>query len=269
MGAKLQKFFGSFWQKRTRLLLLFVFAYLNVPPASAGPPYITDDPEPVDYQHWEVYVFADGAHSAGDTSGLGPSVEVNYGAAPNLQLHMITGLSYDQSASRGLHLGVSDTEFGAKYRFVTPGENDWFPQIGVFPLVEVPTGNAARGLGAGYTQVFLPVWVQKDFGKWTSYGGGGYWINPGPGNRNYWFSGWLLQRQVTAKLAIGTEIFHQTASLAGRDGTWGFNTGAVYDFTEHYHLLLSAGEGGGIYAVDGANTTRDPVTYYLGFQWTF
>ena len=24
------------------------------PPAHAGPPFITDDPEPVDYQHWEV-----------------------------------------------------------------------------------------------------------------------------------------------------------------------------------------------------------------------
>ena len=39
-------------------------------PALAGPPYITDDPEPVDYQHWEVYLFTGGAQSAGDTTGL-------------------------------------------------------------------------------------------------------------------------------------------------------------------------------------------------------
>ena len=24
--------------------------------ALAGPPFVTDDPEPVDYQHWEFYI---------------------------------------------------------------------------------------------------------------------------------------------------------------------------------------------------------------------
>jgi hypothetical protein len=58
----------------------------------------------------------------------------------------------------------------------------------MFPLVEVPSGDADKGLGNGKTQYFLPVWLQKDFGKWTIYGGGGYWINPGTGNKNWWFS---------------------------------------------------------------------------------
>ncbi len=256
---------------RRRLYLAALFLGGCIPAASAlaGPPYITDDPEPVDYQHWEVYLFTGGAQSAGDTTGLGPSIEVNYGAIPNLQLHVIAGLSYDAPAGQPLRLGVSDTELGVKYRLITPGADDWFPQVGVFPLLEVPTGNAARGLGAGYTQAFLPVWLQKDFGKWTTYGGGGYWINPGAGNRNYWFAGWLLQRQITDQLAIGSEVFHQTSPMVGHDGSWGFNVGAVYDFTEHYHLLASAGAGGIAYAVDGANTTPRPFTDYLGFQWTF
>ncbi len=30
-------------------------------PAMAGPPFITDDPEPVDLGHWEVYGFSAGA----------------------------------------------------------------------------------------------------------------------------------------------------------------------------------------------------------------
>jgi hypothetical protein len=29
----------------------------------AGPPFLTDDPEPVDYQHWEAYIFTLGDHS--------------------------------------------------------------------------------------------------------------------------------------------------------------------------------------------------------------
>ena len=245
-----------------------VIALLTSGPASAGPPFITDDPEPVDYGHWEVYGFSAGAHGQGDTSGLGPSVEVNYGALPNLQLHVIGGLAEADPPGGHLRMGVSDTELGAKYRFVDPGPDDWWPQIGVFPLLEMPTGDARRGLGAGYWQEFLPLWVQKDFGEWTTYGGGGYWINPGPGNRNYWFTGWLLQRKVTDSLALGGEVFHQTSSMIGRDGSWGFNLGGVYDFTEHDHLLFSAGRGGLLYAVDAGAVTH-PFTYYLAIQWTF
>ena len=243
------------------LVALAVFAPAR--PALAGPPFITDDPEPVDLGHWEVYGFSEGASGRGDTGGVGPSIEVNYGAAPNLQLHLIGNLAFEDPSGGRFHMGLGDTELGVKYRFITPGKDDWRPQVGVFPLVELPTGDAKRGLGAGYTQVFLPVWVQKDFGKWTTYGGGGYWINPGPGNRNYWFTGWLLQRQVTDKLALGAEVFHQTSSMVGRGDTTGFNLGGVYDFTDHYHLLFSAGQGGNAAAV------ANPTAYYLGFQWTF
>jgi hypothetical protein len=236
--------------------------------ARAGPPFVTDDPEPVDLGHWEVYAFSDGAVDRGDASGVGPSIEVNYGAAPNLQLHVIGNLAYDDPAGGPAVMGLGDTELGVKYRFVDPGKDDWWPQVAIFPLVEVPTGEARRNLGAGQAQAFLPVWVQKDFGKWTTYGGGGYWINPGPGNRNYWFAGWLVQRQVTDKLALGAEIFHQTSSTIGRGGASGFSVGGQYDFTDHYHLLFSVGRGGLAYAVDAA-AVRDPVTYYLAFQKTF
>jgi hypothetical protein len=55
----------------------------------------------------------------------------------------------------------------------------------------LPTGNENRGLGAGHVRAFLPVWVQKSFGEWTTYGGGGYWINQDDnlGDKNYWFAG--------------------------------------------------------------------------------
>lgn len=246
-------------------LALFVSVIPEI--AFAGPPFITDDPEPVDDGHWEVYGFSAGARGSRDFSGLGPSIEVNYGALPDLQLHVIAGLAFDDPTGRPRQMGVSDTELGAKYRLIDPGPDDWWPQIGVFPLVELPTGSASRGLGAGYRQEFLPVWVQKDFGKWTTYGGGGYWINPGSGNRNYWFAGWLLQYQLTENLALGGEVFHQTSAMTGRNGASGFNLGGIFDLSEHYHLLFSAGQGGLLYAVDTA-ATRSPLTYYLAFQWT-
>ena len=50
----------------------------------------------------------------------------------------------------------------------------------------------------------------KKFGDWTSFAGLGYWINPGYGNRNFWYFGLAVQRQITDKLAVGGEIFNQT-----------------------------------------------------------
>lgn len=238
-------------------------AILTAHPAAAGPPFRTDDPEPVELGHWEVYGFSTATNAAGATAGILPGVEINYGAAPDLQLHVIAPVAFDAPGDSGMRYGWGDTELGVKYRFIEEDESGWRPQVGVFPLVEAPTGSAARGLGTGRTHGFLPVWLQKSFGDWTTYGGGGYWLNPGIGNRNYWFAGWLLQRQVTKDLALGGEMFHQTAdTVAGRDQT-GFNIGGIYDFTEHYHLLFSAGRG-----VQNANTTNS-FSYYVGFQWTF
>lgn len=110
----------------------------------------------------EVYVFSAGAIGQGDASGVGPSIELNNGAAPNLQLHVIGNIAYDDPSGGPGVMGLGDTELGAKYRFISPGRDDWYPQVGVFALVEIPTGDAKRNLGAGYTQVFLPVWVQKN-----------------------------------------------------------------------------------------------------------
>jgi hypothetical protein len=242
--------------------------------AEAGPPYLTDDPEPVDLGHWEIYGFAQGTFVRGASSSLLPAVEVNYGALPELQLHVVAPLSLSSGGGVPGQYGVGDTQFGFKYRLADPGKTDWFPQIGIFPMLVVPSGNAARGLGTGRVHAFLPVWIQKDFwGTWTTDFGGGTWINPGPGNRNYWYAGWLVTHQVTEHLAIGAEIFHQTASstaVAGqvgfpagtRDST-GFNVGAVYDFTEHHHLLLSGGRG--LQNVDATNQ----FSYYAGYQFTF
>jgi len=230
-------------------------------PAMAGPPFRTDDPEPVEYGHWEVYGFSQATHVEGDSAGVLPGVEVNYGAAPNLQLHVVAPIAFDRPQGSGSKFGYGDTELGVKYRFLGEDENGWRPQAGVFPLVEVPTGNAERGLGTGHAHVFLPLWLQKSFGSWVTYGGGGYWISAG--NRNYWFAGWLLQRQVTKSLAIGGEVFRQTADVEGGKGSAGFNLGGIYDFTEHYHLLVSAGRG----FVNP--TTTNEFSYYVGLQWTF
>ncbi len=227
-------------------------------PAQAGPPFVTDDPEPVEYRHWEVYLGSQYERGRDGASGTLPHVEVNYGALPGLQLHVIAPLAFDAPSGSDRQTGYGDTELGAKYRLID--EADGRPQVGVFPLVELPTGDSARGLGSGHTQVFLPVWLQKSLGTWTTYGGAGYWINPGAGNRNWWFTGWLVQKQVSPGLTIGAEVFHQTAqSDSGRSATK-MNVGLIWDLDETRHVLASAGP-----------TLQGPTGYqaYLAFQLTF
>lgn len=226
----------------------------------AGPPFVTDDPEPVDYQHWEFYVASQDAKVGGDWSGTAPHIEINYGVVPNVQLHLIMPIGYDVPPDGASHYGYSDTEIGFKYRFLQ--ETNYLPQAGIFPLLEIPTGSAQDNLGNGRLQAFIPLWLQKSWGSWTAYGGGGYGINSfSQGGENWQFVGALLQKQVLPNLALGAEIFHQTASQPDfpNEGT-GFNIGAVYDFSEHRHLLFSAGR-----SIDGPSDFQ----CYIAYQFTF
>lgn len=239
--------------------LLLTLMCLRAAPAAAGPPYITDDPEPVAYQHWEVYVASLLSRDEGAWSGTAPHVEVNYGAVPNLQLHIIMPLSFARSTSGTTTYGYGDTELGAKFRFVQ--ETPTCPQVGSFPLLEVPTGDRQRGLGSGQLQAFLPLWLQKSYGPWTTYGGGGYWINPGPGNHDWGYVGWLLQRQFLPTATAGVEVFHTTVQDEGGEPETRFNVGLVVDLSDLQHVLISAGRG-----LQGPNEFQSYVAYQLTFD---
>jgi len=244
--------------QRTKIVVVSLCMIGAVRWAWAGPPFVTDDPEPVPLQHGEIYLASQTAHAADGWAGTAPHVEFNYGALPNLQLHLIAPLAFSAPTHATSQMGLGDVELGAKYRFLE--ETEWRPQAGVFPLVELPTGDADRNLGAGQTQVFLPLWLQKSAGKWMTYGGGGYWINPGAGNHDWWFMGWLLQYQLRSDLAIGTEIFHETSQQVGAGSDTKINFGAVFDFTEHHHLMISGGP-----VIQGPSGFQT----YLAYQFTF
>ena len=197
--------------------------------AYAGPPFLTDDPEPVELHHWEIYLATQQYHSSDGWSGTAPHIELNYGAAPDLQLHVIAPFAYDKPSDGHAHHGFGDMELGFKYRFLHTGEEGSEFQAGIFPLVELPTGNANKALGSGKAQVFLPLWLQKEFGKWTTYGGGGYWLTQGPGSKDYWFAGWEVQRKVTESLTLGIEIQYHNADTVGGKAFTALNCGHIRD----------------------------------------
>jgi len=174
--------------------------------ALAGPPFQTDDPEPVDLGHYEFYVFATSDGTPLETDPVGPAFEFNWGALPNTQLHAVVSFGaidpsndprYAPEGAGPSAYGLLDTELGVKYRFIQ--QTDSVPEVGVFPMVELPTGSALRGLGVGKTWYKLPLWIQKDWGPWTTYGGGGYEIVNQTGYSNFRYAGWLLQRDLGDK----------------------------------------------------------------------
>jgi hypothetical protein len=224
---------------RARTLQGALLVLLAASAAEAGPPFLTDDPEPVPLKDWELYLFATVDSSPGETAGQLPAVELNWGAAPELQLHLILPVAF--SSGRGATVaGPGDATLGFKYRFVREGPGT--PQVGIFPAATLPNGSADRGLGAGAVTVQLPIWVQRSFGPWTTYGGGGYTFNHGRGGRDVPFAGWLLQRELSERLTLGGELYAMGRSADDTPATTLVNAGGIASLGCGWSLLFSLGQ---------------------------
>jgi hypothetical protein len=204
--------------------------------AIAGPPYQTDDPEPTELHHWEIYNFVDVDGHRSDVDGEG-GLDLNYGAAKGLQLTATLPIAFSHSPDNGWHGGRGDVEIGAKYRFIDDEKAGW--QAAIFPRVILPT--SSRDLGGIRTRLLLPLWVQKDFGKTSVFGGGGYEINPGTGNRDYWQAGAAVTHDFSDKLQLGTEVTWQSSDERGGKDSTGANVGMIRKLGGPFALLIAAG----------------------------
>ncbi len=194
------------------LLLLFMLAAPNV--WAQGPPYQTDDPTPVDYKHFEAYIFGGVSGTPVAYGTLGPAFEFNWGAIPRVQLHVILPFGgsfptnnpiYAPSGEGPQTFGLTDMEFGVKLAIIK--QTKYCPQIGTFTMMEIPTGSFVRGLGEGKTWYKLPVWLEKDIGPWTLDGGMGYALVRQVDFRDFLYGGFLVKREITKKLDFGVEVF--------------------------------------------------------------
>jgi hypothetical protein len=115
-------------------------ALLFATSAFAGPPCVTDDPEPTDYQHFEIYAFTNGTIVRGAQEGE-TGIDFNYGGAPNLQLSTIIALTDEQAGPGRVQWGIANIEFGAKYRFLH--QDDFGFDVSVYPQVLLPASRLA------------------------------------------------------------------------------------------------------------------------------
>ena len=210
--------------------------------ASAGPPFVTDDPEPVEYQHWEINYAATKSWRQQETSVAMPSIDINYGLTPDLQLHAQPRYSYEKTANNKVS-GLDNTEVGVKYRFINIDSEESSFMVGTYPMLELPTGDSSLRANMGKIKAFIPLWIQYNKDKWTNYGGIGYRVNPGNGNQNSWYLGATTLYQFTPSLQLGGELFHETPNTQIGQSVTGFNLGGRYRVVQDYNLLFSTGKG--------------------------
>ena len=237
-----------------------------------GPPFQTDDPVPVDLHHYEFYTFGSADGTPVEMDSVGPAFEFNWGAIPRVQLHAIfpfgvaaprNNPAYLPNGAGPTEFGLTDAELGAKIAFIKEGKH--MPQIGTFTMFEIPTGNADKGLGVGTVWYKLPIWLQKNFGKWTLDGGGGYAVVPQIGHRNYPYTGWLVKKALNERLELGAEVFAH-----GREGTATAQTEAstMLDVGSYYHFKHHPGEQ--FLFCYGHSVAGQTENYaYVGMYWTW
>lgn len=254
------------------LWFLFLIGLAGVRLWAQGPPYQTDDPVPVDLHHYEFYIFGTTDGTPVELDATGPAFEFNWGAIPRVQLHAILPFGvaaplnspvYAPESGQGpVAFGLTDMETGVKIAWIK--ESKRVPQIGSFTMIEVPTGNADKGLGVGKVWYRLPIWIQKNWGKWLFDGGGGYAVVPQTGYRNFPYTGWLVKKELSERLELGAEVFahgREGVATAQTESTTMVDVGGYYHFRNPDHQLLFC------YGHSVAGQTENYA--YLGMYWTW
>jgi hypothetical protein len=258
---------------RAALVVTFVLLAFTAQPLRAqGPPYQTDDPVPVDFQHYEFYIFGSADGTPVEMDSTGPAFEFNWGALPRVQLHAILPFGvaaplnnpvYLPSGTGPTELGLLDVEVGAKIAIIK--ESKYVPQIGTFTTFELPTGNADKGLGVGVTWYKLPLWLQKNFGKWLIDGGAGEAIVPQTGFHNFPYGGFLVKRELSERLELGAEVFSHGGEGPAPPQT---EASTMIDAGGYYHFKHNPNQQ--LLFCYGHSVAGQTENYaYVGLYWTW
>jgi hypothetical protein len=214
-------------------------------------------------QQWSFSAGALYTHRRGETAGWAPNLAVDYTPTDRLQLHIMVPFAFDRLSGGSTHYGVGDVETGIRYRVLDDDPQGWQPAMAVYPLVDFPSGNQRENLGTGRTHAFLPLWFSKTFGSWIPYGGGGYWINPGPSNRDWGFVALGVIRVLSEQWYVTGEVFYAGSSKVTIKEQTGFDVGAHYNLNDNHQVVFTVGRG-----LQNATTTNEftaDLTYLLTF----
>jgi hypothetical protein len=91
-------------------------SFLIIAPIYAGPPFVTDDPEPPPPGGWEINVPFIIEHTPGQTEMDAPLFDLNYGL-PSIQLKLEIPVAIVHRGGNGTAAGAGDLLLGVKWRF--------------------------------------------------------------------------------------------------------------------------------------------------------
>ena len=216
---------------RIRRTAVAALALAWAAPAFAGPPYITDDPDPTELGHWEVYAFTDGIFQQGEYDG-GAGLDLNYGLVADVQLTATLPLDIDSAARP--HVARGELEFGVKWRFFEDESRGL--SLAVFPRIILPTSREG-----GRTSVLLPLWGSWSNDRWSVFGGGGYQLKSGADTRDNLIEALAVTRKFGDRLTLGGEIAHEGKDAVGEEGSTTLGLGAIVGLGGPFSLLVSGG----------------------------
>lgn len=215
-----------------------VCSSLIIAPIHAGPPFVTDDPEPPPPGGWEINVPFILERTPGKTEMDAPLFDLNYGL-PNIQLKLEIPVTIVHRDDDGSTAGPSDLLLGVKWRFFNNEQAQ--VQLGVYPQLLLPSGDESRGLGEGRTAFVLPFVAQKNWAQWTLYGNVGYWWQTAAEMRDYVYAGAVIEREINQRFTLGAELFGNSPKERGGRSELAFNVGGTWKLNEHLNLLFSGG----------------------------
>jgi Putative MetA-pathway of phenol degradation len=236
------------------VLIFGVGLLVTIDLADAGPPFVTDDPEPPPRGGWEINVPFILERTPGRTEMDAPLLDLNYGL-PEVQLKVEFPIKIVGDDVSGTDAGAGDLLLGVKWRFLNNEKSQL--QFGVYPQLLLPTGDRAGGLGEGRPGFVLPVLAQKSWDKWTLYGNAGYWWQTAAGTRDYFYAGVVLEREISDRLTLGLEFFGNSPTEHGAQSDVAFNLGGSWKVSEHVNFLFTGGR-------DIVGDTR--AVCYVGLQ---
>ncbi len=245
-----------------RVALLCLAPVFGAAEAIASPPFVLDDGDVDDVGHLEIDVGSLATFGREATSGTLPYLEADLGVLSGVEADVVAPIAFAASPGHRVTAGPGDAELEAKVRVVNQSASAALPSIALDPTLLLPTGNAARDLGEGRPQLFLPVWLSKDLGRWTVFGGGGPTVGHGAGERDFLLFGAGVLRDVADNWHVGAEVYETTRSGRRDPSLLSTDLDVVIDLSAHVHLFASVGRGA------GAGTAADQASVFAGVQVT-
>jgi hypothetical protein len=158
-----------------KLFLIFAFVIsLNtiladkIALAQGGPPMVTDDPITVEKGHWENNLGFTFEHNGDEYVFEVPHEDLNYGLSEHIQLKaeipfIINHL--ENNENNGTVSGFGELNLGVKWKIIDSKKAD--VKAGIYPQfsLNITSISSDKGLTDEGVEFFLPLSIQKDFGK--------------------------------------------------------------------------------------------------------